>query len=93
MRRRRRDLIWIPIFAILVVFAVPWPLWGVDHVVVGLPLWIWWHIGWLGLCTVLFSQFVRSGAWERGMGIGSEATGRSVDTRGVESAETGGDRQ
>ena len=72
MSRRRRDLIWIPTFAILVAFAVPWPLWGVDVVVAGLPVWIWWHVGWLGLCTLLFSLFVGTGAWERGMGVAPE---------------------
>jgi len=63
MSRSRRDLVWIPTFAVLVAFAVPWPLWGVDRVVAGLPVWIWWHVAWLGLCTVLFWRFVRSGAW------------------------------
>jgi len=72
MSRSRRDLLWLPAFAILVAFAVPWPLWGVDRVVAGIPVWIWWHVGWLGLCTVLFSRFVASGAWERGMGLTPE---------------------
>ncbi|QAU13670.1 DUF3311 domain-containing protein [Halorubrum sp. BOL3-1] len=68
MKRSRSDIVWIPTFAILVAFAVPWPLWGVDRVVAGLPVWIWWHVAWLGLCTVLFALFVRTGAWERRMG-------------------------
>ena len=80
MKRSWRDLLWVPTFAILVAFAVPWPLRGVDYVVAGLPVWIWWHIAWLALCTALFSRFVRSGAWERGMGVSPE------------SADTGGDR-
>lgn len=66
---------WIPVFAVLVAFAVPWPLWGVDRVAVGLPVWIWWHVGWLGLCTLVFRSFVRSGAWERGMGVGTPDSG------------------
>ncbi|WP_434521389.1 DUF3311 domain-containing protein [Halorubrum sp. AS12] len=74
MTRLRSDLVWIPTFAILVAFAVPWPLWGVDRVVAGLPVWIWWHVAWLGLCAVLFALFVRSGAWERGMGQRSESS-------------------
>ena len=69
MVREQRDFLWIPTFAVLVAFAVPWPLWGVDLIVAGLPVWIWWHIAWLGLCTLLFTRFVRSGAWERGMGL------------------------
>ena len=48
MTRSRSDLVWIPTFAVLVAFAVPWPLWGVDRVVAGLPVWIW-HAAWLGL--------------------------------------------
>ncbi|GAB6879281.1 hypothetical protein JCM17823_15550 [Halorubrum gandharaense] len=62
------DWLWIPTFAVLVAFAVPWPLWGVDLVVAGLPVWIWWHVGWLVLCSLLFHRFATSGAWERGMG-------------------------
>ncbi|WP_460560114.1 DUF3311 domain-containing protein [Halorubrum pallidum] len=83
MGRTRRDLVWIPTFAVLVAFAVPWPLWGIDLTVAGLPVWIWWHIGWLGLCTVLFTRFVRSGAWERGMGrrTASNATAGRGDGR------------
>ncbi|MDZ5810635.1 DUF3311 domain-containing protein [Halorubrum sp. AD140] len=83
MARSRRDLVWIPTFALLVALAVPWPLWGVDRVVAGLPVWIWWHVAWLGLCAVLFAEFVRSGAWERGMGLRPE----SSDDR-----STGGER-
>jgi hypothetical protein len=79
MRRSRRDIVWIPTFALLVAFAVPWPLWGVDRVVAGLPVWIWWHVAWLGLCAVLFARFARSGAWERGMGRRPEATGDASD--------------
>ncbi|WP_144921684.1 DUF3311 domain-containing protein [Halorubrum salsamenti] len=78
MSRSRRDLVWIPTFAVLVAFAVPWPLWGVDRVVAGLPVWIWWHVAWLGLCTVLFSRFVESGAWERGMGRRPESENGSA---------------
>ena len=89
---------WIPTFAVLVAFAVPWPLWGVDAVVAGLPVWIWWHVAWLGLCTALFALFVRSGAWERGMGqrSGGDAAGAAtVDaaTSRDPSESAGGDRR
>jgi hypothetical protein len=80
MTRPRRDLLWLPAFALLVAFAVPWPLWGVDRVVAGFPIWIWWHIAWLGLCTTLFSVFVRSGAWERGMGLRPETSDGDAGT-------------
>ena len=75
MGRQRSDLVWVPTFAVLVALAVPWPLWGVDRVVAGLPVWIWWHVGWLGLCTVAFHRFATSGAWERGMGRAPEPGG------------------
>ncbi|GAB7008764.1 hypothetical protein JCM31271_07070 [Halorubrum trueperi] len=75
---------WIPTFALLVAFAVPWPLWGVDTVVAGLPVWIWWHVAWLASCSVLFSLFVRSGAWERGMGIRTAERTESPATTGGE---------
>ncbi|WP_255479142.1 DUF3311 domain-containing protein [Natronomonas sp. LN261] len=47
---------------ILIVLAIPWFLWGVDRVVLGLPLWLWWHIGWMLLASVVFRQFTRR-AW------------------------------
>ncbi|WP_241988305.1 MULTISPECIES: hypothetical protein [unclassified Halorubrum] len=85
MTRSRSDLVWIPTFAILVAFAVPWPLWGIDRVVAGLPVWIWWHVAWLGLCAALFALFVRSGAWERGMGqrptAGAAGTAEEITDR------------
>ena len=87
--RYRREFVWIAAFAVLVAFAVPWPLWGIDRVVAGLPVWIWWHVGWLGVCTLVFSRFARSGAWERGMGLDT-ATG---DTTAADTAAEGGDRR
>ena len=87
---------WIPTFAILVAFAVPWPLWGVDRVVAGLPAWIWWHVAWLGLSAALFALFVRSGAWERGMGRRPESgDGRSGGpaASGDPADPAGGDRR
>ncbi|WP_280535584.1 DUF3311 domain-containing protein [Halopenitus sp. POP-27] len=68
MDRSRRDLAWIFTFVILVAFAVPWFLWGTGTVIAGLPVWLWWHIGWLGLCSVVFYLFTRT-AWNRGMGL------------------------
>ncbi|MFC7202515.1 DUF3311 domain-containing protein [Haloferax namakaokahaiae] len=67
MPKTRIDYLWIAAFAVLVTFAVPWFLWGDSRVVAGLPLWLWWHIGWMGLATVVFYQFTRN-AWDRGMG-------------------------
>ncbi|WP_241981482.1 DUF3311 domain-containing protein [Halorubrum sp. GN11_10-6_MGM] len=94
MTRSRSDIVWIPTFAILVAFAVPWPLWGVDRVVAGLPVWIWWHVAWLGLCATLFALFVRSGAWERGMGQRPTAVADAgtVEESATPTADTEGDR-
>jgi hypothetical protein len=68
MTRRRTDYLWIPVFAVLVALAVPWFLWRDATVVAGLPVWLWWHIGWMGVASVAFYAFSR-GAWDRGMGV------------------------
>jgi hypothetical protein len=57
---------WPVVFAVLIVLAVPWFLWGVDAVVAGLPVWLWWHVGWMALASVLFWLFARR-AW--GLGV------------------------
>jgi hypothetical protein len=72
MARKRTDLLWIPVFAVLVTFAVPWFLWRDATVVAGLPLWLWWHVGWMGLAAVAFHLFTR-GAWDRGMEVDRDA--------------------
>ncbi len=69
MTRLRTDYLWIPVFAVLVALAIPWFLWGSSSTLVGLPVWLWWHIGWMVLASVLFYGFTR-GAWDRGMGVG-----------------------
>lgn len=51
---------------LLIVFTVPWFLWGNDTLVAGLPLWLWWYVGWMGLAAVVFALFARR-AW--GLGI------------------------
>ncbi|MFC7008755.1 DUF3311 domain-containing protein [Halalkalicoccus salilacus] len=57
---------WWMTFTVLIVLAVPWFLWGVDRVVVGLPVWVWWHVGWMALASLCFRLFARR-AW--GLGI------------------------
>jgi hypothetical protein len=52
--------------AILVTLAVPWFLWGDSRIAFGLPLWLWWHIGWMALSAVAFWAFTKR-AW--GIGI------------------------
>ncbi|KAB1198340.1 MULTISPECIES: DUF3311 domain-containing protein [Haloferax] len=66
MTRTSIDYLWIVTFAILVTFAVPWFLWGDSRVFAGLPLWLWWHIGWMVLAAVVFHLFTRR-AWDRGI--------------------------
>ena len=68
MARTLTDYLWILAMAVLVAFAVPWFLWGNSRVVAGLPIWLWWHIGWMGLAAVAFYAFSR-GPWDRLMGV------------------------
>ncbi|MFC7136538.1 DUF3311 domain-containing protein [Halobaculum litoreum] len=70
MTRNRSDLLWILAFAALVAFAIPWFLWGDATVVAGLPLWLWWHVGWMALASVAFYAFARTGGWDRGVDAG-----------------------
>lgn len=85
-----RDLLWIPVFALLVAFAVPWFMWGTDTVVAGLPIWLWWHIGWMVLAAVCFRLFA-AGAWDRGMGLDPEDGPRVAGHRDGASGEPGGE--
>ena len=60
---------WWVTFAVLIAFAVPWFLWGVDSVLAGLPVWLWWHVAWMVLASILFWLFTRR-AWGLGIEIG-----------------------
>lgn len=57
---------WILAFGLLVAFAIPWFLWGNDQLLVGLPVWLWWHVGWMVIAALVFWLFSRR-AW--GVGI------------------------
>lgn len=61
MEHRTRNVVWLAVFLALVVFAVPWFLWGDSTVVAGLPLWLWYHVAWLALTAVVFYAFTRTG--------------------------------
>ena len=63
-------VLWILVATVLAALAVPWFLWGSGTVVAGLPVWIWWHIGWLGMTAAVFYGFTRR-AW----GVGVEPRG------------------
>ena len=92
---RRLELVgWSTIAVVLCALAIPWFLWGDATVVAGLPLWLWWHVGWMLVASVVFWVFAQR-AW--GIGIetddASDARGSSGE-RGRRSSRspTGGDR-
>lgn len=63
-------LLWTGVAIVLAALAVPWFLWGTSRVFGGLPVWLWWHVGWMVLTAVVFAVFARE-AW----GIGVEPRG------------------
>ncbi|SDF58825.1 DUF3311 domain-containing protein [Halorientalis regularis] len=62
----RETFVWSAVAVLLVALAVPWFWWGSSRVVAGLPVWVWWHVGWMGLTAVVFAVFARR-AW--GVGV------------------------
>jgi len=58
---------WVVALALVVALAVPWFLWGDSRTALGLPLWLWWHVGWMGLAAVVFRLFAAR-AWGAGVG-------------------------
>lgn len=78
---------WAFAFALLVAFAVPWFLWGDSRTAFGLPLWLWWHVGWMVLAGGVFWLFANR-AWGIGVVDGPQAAKRDdADVGG-----RGGDR-
>lgn len=63
---------WVIALGLLIVFAVPWFLWGDSRIALGLPLWLWWHILWLMLATVVFWAFGNR-AWGIGVTRGTHS--------------------
>jgi hypothetical protein len=74
---------WVVAMALVVAFAVPWFLWGSDRVIAGLPLWLWWHVGWMLLAAVVFWGFTRR-AWGLGITDGGAAAGGTADSEEVD---------
>ncbi|SEN00703.1 Protein of unknown function [Halorientalis persicus] len=70
----RETYAWAAVAVLLVALAIPWFWWGSSRVVAGLPVWVWWHVGWLGLTAVVFAAFAR---W--GWGLGIEPAGGDSD--------------
>jgi hypothetical protein len=60
-------LLWTGVALVLVALAVPWFLWRSDAVALGLPVWLWWHVGWMVLTSGVFYAFTG-----RGWGVGVE---------------------
>ncbi len=58
--------VWILAAVILSALGIPWFLWRDNTIVAGLPVWLWWHVGWLVLASVVFYLFTQR-AW--GLGI------------------------
>jgi hypothetical protein len=84
--RARLELFgWAAVGVVLIAGAVPWFLWRSDAVAAGLPVWLWWHVGWMALASVVFYAFTR-----RGWGIGVERRG---DPEPAAGANSGGDRR
>ena len=86
---------WSTVGIVCCVLAIPWFLWGDSTVVAGLPLWLWWHVGWMGLASVVFWTFAQR-AWGIGIETGSDA-GNSSDAGGERGpgstrSAAGGDR-
>jgi len=70
MVSRTESVAWAGAFALLAALAIPWFLWGNETVAAGLPLWVWWHVGWLALTAVAFAVFADR-AW--GVWVGESA--------------------
>jgi hypothetical protein len=75
---RLETLGWATGAFLLAALAVPWFLWRDSTVVAGLPLWIWWHVGWMCLASLGFYAFTRYG-W----GVGVERAPAATDASGV----------
>jgi len=90
---------WGIAFLLLAALGIPWFLWGVDSVVAGLPVWIWWHVGWMVLAAAVFWLFTQRswGLWiESDAAVGdaeaSEAGPAKASASGAKAPENGGDR-
>ena len=96
---------WGIAFLLLAALGIPWFLWGSDRVVAGLPVWIWWHVGWMVLTAGVFWLFARRswGLWiERDAAPRNGPTGSTrtdpdagaaeASASGARTPENGGDR-
>ena len=74
---------WVAVAVVLSALAIPWFLWNDATIVAGLPLWLWWHVGWMGLVSIVFWVFARR-AWGIGIetGPGSDDSSEPNDLQG-----------
>jgi len=63
---RVETVLWAIVLLVVVALAVPWFLWRSSAVAFGLPVWLWWHIGWMGVAAIVFYAFGQR-AW--GLGV------------------------
>lgn len=68
----RERILWGVLAAVMLVFAIPWFLWGDASLLLGLPVWLWWHMVWLALAAVALWVFARR-AWGIGITGGEHA--------------------
>ena len=61
-----RIAVWTVVALVLIALAVPWFLWDTSAIAAGLPVWLWWHIGWMALASVVFAAFART---DWGLGV------------------------
>jgi len=64
MTRLKKGIFWAIALFIIMVMGVPWFLWGSSFLFLGIPVWVWYHVGWLFLVTIIFWIFVRT-FWAR----------------------------
>lgn len=83
---------WGIVFLLLAALGIPWFLWGSDRVVAGLPVWIWWHVGWMALTAVAFWLFAQRswGLWIESDAAVGDAEGSAAGATAAD--DRGGDR-
>ncbi len=57
-----RSVGWALAFGVLIALTVPWFLWRSGTVAFGLPVWLWWHVGWMVVAAAVFRLFTER-AW------------------------------
>lgn len=67
MASRTESVVWSVVFVTLMALAIPWFLWDRSTVVAGFPVWLWWHVGWMVLASIVFYVFTQRG-WGVWMG-------------------------